>query len=255
MSQINRNQVAGVETTDCNEQSLYKAGGAAALMQFVVTLAIIIISFTLGSKPGTAEEYFTILQNDRLAGILRDDFSSLIIIALNLGLFPGLYIALQGVNRTHAAFATTLVFVGITSCFATHSGFSMLHLSDRYAAVTTDAQRSQLLAAGEAIIAADMWNSSGGYMAGMLLQGGGVLISAIMLRSKDFSRVTAYAGLLGNGFDLAQHILHPFSPSISSILLMLAGPFYMVWFPMLSRDFFRLWQAGRLERKMLPQQS
>jgi hypothetical protein len=116
----------------------------------------------------------------------------------------------------------------------------MLHLSDQYAAATTAAQRSQLLAAGEAIIASDMWNSSGGFMAGILLQGAGVLISVVMLRSQDFSRVTAYAGLLGNGFDLAQHILHPFAPSVSATLLMIAGPFYLVWFPMLARDLLRL---------------
>jgi hypothetical protein len=240
MSQIERNQAADAEIADSNWKSFYKVSGVAALMQFVCTLAIIIVSFTLGPKPSTAEEYFTILQNDRLAGLLRDDFSSLIIIALYLVTFFGLYAALRRVNGAYVAFATALVFVGVTSCFATHSGFSMLHLSDQYAAATTDAQRSQLLAAGDAIIASDMWNSSGGFMAGILLQGAGVLISAIMLRSKAFSKGTAYAGLLGNGFDLAQHILHPFAPSLSATLLMIAGPFYLVWFPMLGRDFFKL---------------
>jgi hypothetical protein len=96
------------------------------------------------------------------------------------------------------------------------------------------------LAAGEAIIASDMWNSTGGYLAGILLQGAGILISVIMLRNNAFSKVAAYAGLLGNGFDLAQHMIHPFAPSISAILGMIAAPFYLVWFPMLGRDFLRL---------------
>lgn len=240
MSKLILNQINGVETANSSWKSLCKIGAAAALMQLACTLTIMIITFTLGQKPGTAEEYFTVFQNDRLTGLLRDDFSSLNIIALYLGTFPGLYAALRRVNGVYAAFATALVFVGVTSCFATHSGFSMLHLSDQYAAATSAAQRSQLLAAGEAIVASDMWNSSGGYMAGILLQGAGVLISVVMLRSKDFSRVTAYAGLLANGFDLAQHILHPFTPSVSSTLLMIAGPFYLLWFPMLGRDLLRL---------------
>jgi hypothetical protein len=255
MYQIKRDQIMFTETADSYEKNLFKVGGAAALMQLSVTLAIIMISLTLGLKPVSAEEYFTIYRDDRLAGLLRDDFSSLVIIALYIGLFPGLYAALRKVNPTWTAFATAILMIGVTSSFATHSGFSMLHLSDRYAAAVTGAERAQLLAAGEAVIAADLWNSSGGYMAGILLQGAGVLISAIMLRSKDFSRVTAWVGILGNGFDLVQHILHPFAPSVSSTILMLAGPFYLVWFPMLGRDLFRLGRAGLLERKLLHEQT
>ena len=109
---------------------------------------------------------------------------------------------------------------------------------------TSEAVRTQLLSAGEAVIASDMWNSSAAYMGGILLQGSGVMISVIMLRSKDFSKVTAYSGLLGNGFDLIQHILHIFLPAVSSFITMFMGVFYFVWFPMLARDLFRLARAA-----------
>jgi hypothetical protein len=66
------------------------------------------------------------------------------------------------------------------------------------------------------------------------------MISAIMLRSKDFHKVTAYSGLLGNAFDLTQHILHPFLPSVSASISMFMGLFYFVWFPMLAWDLWRL---------------
>jgi hypothetical protein len=72
------------------------------------------------------------------------------------------------------------------------------------------------------------------------MQGGGVIISLVMLRSRDFSKVTALAGLLGNALDLTQHLLHPFAPSISAPIMLLMGPFYLVWFPMLARDLWRL---------------
>ena len=122
-------------------------------------------------------------------------------------------------------------------------------LSDRYAAATTDVQRSQLLAAGEAIIASEMWNSTAGFMAGILLQGSGVFISIVMLRSKMFSKWTVYAGILANGFDLVQHIIHPFVPSISAIILMIAGPFYLIWLPLIGRDLLRLGQSVSKEAK------
>ncbi len=226
--------------TDNNEKFFYKMGSVAAWMQLAITLAIIVISFTLGTEPKTAEEYFSLYQNDRITALLRDDFSSLLIIALYLALFPALYLAVRRVNRLAAAFIITLVFIGVTCSFITHSGFSLIHLSDRYAAASDPAQKTQLLAAAEAVIAANIWNSTGGYMTGILLQGGGVLISILMLRSRQFNKLTVYAGLLANALDLAQHILHPFVPSLSSSIMLAAGPFYLVWFPMLARDLFRL---------------
>jgi hypothetical protein len=61
-----------------------------------------------------------------------------------------------------------------------------------------------------------------------------------MLRSTDFSKVTAISGLVGNALDLVQHLLHPFAPSISTPIQMFMGIFYLVWFPLLMRDLFRL---------------
>ena len=227
-------------TSDANWKSLYTIGAAAVLLQLATTLALIVITAALGTKPLTAQEYFAVYQESKLAGVLRDDFTSLFIIALYLGTIPALYFALRKVNAAYTTLAALFALVGVAVCFATHSGFSMLHLSDQYAAATTDAQRAQFLAAGEAIIAADMWNSSGAYMSGILLQGAGVILSLVMLRSKDFSKITAYAGLLGNGFDLIQHILHPFAPAISSAIILFMGLFYLAWFPMLARDLLKL---------------
>ena len=96
-------------------------------------------------------------------------------------------------------------------------------------------------------MASDMWNSTAGFMAGILLRGAVVLISVIILRGKIFGKVTAYAGILANGFDLTQHLMHPSLPSIASILLMIGDPFYLLWFPLLGRDLSKL---GRLEKKI-----
>jgi len=240
----------GEGTVKSNLKSLYIIAGVAALLQLATILVMTIVIGSLGPTPGSPEEYYAVFKADRLGGILRSDFSSLIIIALYLGTFPGLYAALKRVNSAYTAVAALLTFIAVTTAFATNSGFSMLNLSDQYAAATTEAQRSQILAAGHAVIASDMWNSSGGYMAGMLLQGSGVLISLIMMRSKDFSKVTAYTGLLGNAFDLAQHLIHPFAPSISEVLLRVSGPFYLAWFVMLARDFFRLGRGALLGREI-----
>ena len=228
------------ENTLPDRSKLYKTSAVAALLQLAVVLVYFVVIATVGGKPDTVEEYLTVFQNNRWAGFLRGDIFNLMIVALYLGLFPGLYLALRRVNSIGTAFSSLLILIAVILCFASNSDFSMLHLSNQYALAVTETQRAQIIAAGEAIAATDMWNSSGAYVSGLFLQGAGVLLSIIMLRSKNFSKVTAIAGLLGNGIDLVQHILHPFLPSLSEIILRSAGPFYLVWFPMLARDFLRL---------------
>ncbi len=225
---------------DKNLKSLYIIGGVAALLQLATLLAMAVVMATLGPKPTSAEEYFMIQQSSKLESVLRGDFLTLILIGLYLGTFPALYVALRRVSPIYTALAALFTFIVVALAFAGEPTFSLLDLGDQYAAATTDAMRAQFLAAGEALIASGVWHSSGAYMSGILLQGAGVMISIIMLRSQDFSKVTAYAGLVGNALDLTQHILHPFVPAISEIIQMVMGPFYMVWFPMLGRDLIRL---------------
>jgi len=223
-----------------NTKSFFTIGWMAALLQLISIVTYSVILAVLGPKPTSAEQYFALQQSDPLGALLRGDFLLLFLIGGYFGTFPALYLALKKVNPAAALFATLFTFVAVTVCLATESTFALRHLAEQFAVALTDAQRSQLLAAGEAVIASDMWNSSGAYVSGFLLQGGGVIISLVMLRSRDFSKVTAIAGLLGNAFDLVQHLLHPFAPSISAPIQMLMGPFYLVWFPMLARDLFRL---------------
>jgi hypothetical protein len=225
-----------------NWNNLYKIGAISVLVQLGVVLVIMLVATALGlgPRPTTAQEFFTMYQENKLTGILRDDFTGLFLVAMYLGSIPALFLALRRVNASAAMFASLFTLVAVVICFATHSGFSLIHLSDQYAAAASEAQRAQLLAAGEAVIASDMWNSSGAYLSGILLQGSGILFSLVMLRSKDFSKVTAFSGMLGNGLDLVQHLLHPFAPAISTMIQPFMGIFYLVWFPMLARDLLRL---------------
>jgi len=75
--------------------------------------------------------------------------------------------------------------------------------SDHYAAATTDAQRSQFLAAGQVTLTGlAEGQGTGVYVAFTLNAIAGVIISAVMLRSTIFSKVTASVGLVGNVLEL-----------------------------------------------------
>jgi len=233
------------DTSDSAWKSLCRIGGVAALVSAVCSLITVIVGITLGWEPSTANEYFTVLQNDRIVGILRLDFPSVINVVQYYLIFFGFYAAFRRANGAYAALATALAFVGVTLWLATHSAFSMISLSDQYAAATTDAQRSQLLAAGMAVIASDMWHSTGALIGGILLQSATVLISVVMLRNKIFSKVTAYVGILTHGLDLAHIIIGIFAPGVGVILMAIAGPLYVIWFPLVGR---RLLQLARHEK-------
>ena len=230
-------------------KSLYKVGAIAVLVQLATILLILIASIALGlePRPTTVQGFYTMYGESKLIGMLRDDFTSLILIAMYLGFAPALFFALREQNFTVVLISTIMMLAGAVGAFAVHSGFSMMHLSDLYAAAVTEAQRGQLLAAGEAVLASDMWNSTAGYMGGILLQGPGVIFSLLMLRNKDFNKVTAISGLLGNGLDLIQHLLHPFVPEIAGLIQPVMGIFYMAWFPFLARDLLRLSQKEAVE--------
>ncbi|OGO19373.1 MAG: hypothetical protein A2Z14_07665 [Chloroflexi bacterium RBG_16_48_8] len=162
--------------------------------------------------------------------------------ALYYLVFIGRYAALRQANGAYSVLATALAFVGLTFWFSTHSAFSMVYLSDQYAVATIDILRSQLLAAGEAILASNMWNSTGGFMANFLLIGS-LLISVVMLQYGTFNKLTACAGILANGLDLSRIMINLFLPgNPADILMAIAGPLYPIWFILLGR---RLLQLGR----------
>ena len=94
------------------------------------------------------------------------------------------------------AIAMALVFVGIATYFPSNIAFSMLSLSDQYAATTTDTPKTMLLASGQALLT--------GLQSSTFYQ----LYSHVHSRSHNlicdateqyiFSKVTAYVGILAS---------------------------------------------------------
>ena len=229
-----------LKTGTADLRTIYRIGGYAALIQLGSILTLLIVGIIVGSKPVSAEEYFAIHESSRLIAILRGDFFLLFLVGAYLGTFPALYVALKPINHVAVFFATLFTFIAVIIIFATESTFALLHLGNQYAVSVSEAEQIRLITAAEAVIAADMWNSTAAYIGGIFAQGSGVIISLAMLRSKEFSKITAIAGLTGNAIDLCQHLAHPFTEDFSAIIHPVMGIFYFIWFPMLARDFFRL---------------
>jgi len=237
------------ETSDSLWKSLYRVGGAAALIAGVIfrrNLGPEISLFSGHVPPSTVIDWFTLLQNNRLLGLSLLNLFDIVDYALVGLMFLALYTALRRANESYMAIATTIGFVGIVVYFASNTAFSMLSLSDQYAAATTDAQRSVFLAAGQAMLAIGL-QGTGIYMSFLLLAIAGLIISAVMLRSNIFSKVTAYVGILASVFDLAYCITLAFVPAIDVYLVSAAGLLLMIWHILIGR---RLYQLGRTRQNM-----
>lgn len=227
------------EAADPAWKSLYRLGGTAALI--IVALVIVqIIFFVVWPPPGfgsdvsTVMGYFTLLQNNRLLGLLHLDLLLMVDYVLLLLMFLALYIVLKRVSQSLMAIAMALVFVGIAAYFPSNTAFSMLSLSDQYATATTDVQRTMLLAAGQAILAS--LQSTTFYVSYILMSAAGLIISAVMLRRDNiFSKVTAYVGILASVLSLGL-----FVPTVGLLLSLISLIPTVMWYILIALRLFRL---------------
>jgi len=250
------NQVSNAKTSDSGWKSLYRVGGVAALIAgglFRRNIAAEIGLFSKHKPPVTVSDWFALLQSNRLLGLSYLNIFDIVNYALLGLMFLALYAVLKRANKSYMAIAPSLGFLGIAAFFASNTAFSMFSLSEQYAAATTDAQRTMLLAAGEAMLAINRFSDpganpgTGGYISLLLIASAGMITSFVMLRSGVFNRTTAYVGILASGFDLAYCTAFVFLPTLDSELLAIifipaAGLFLMIWHIMVG---WRLFQLGK----------
>jgi hypothetical protein len=229
---------------------LYRVGAAAALIVVVLFLIEIIGFIAWGTAPSTTIGWFTLFQNNRLRGLFDLFLLDVVYLAFFVPLFLALYAALRRASQSFMAIALTLGLVGIAVYFASNPAFEMLSLSNQYAAATTDAQRSLIEASGLAMLA--VVNGTGFYMAFILVSLAGLIISAVMLRSNIFSKVTASVGILANALSLADYFRLAFVPAAGAILLIISGVLLVIWLILIARRLFMLAQSVSNEEAKQP---
>jgi len=247
-------RVADVETADSAYKSLYRLGGAAALV-VVVLIVGVVIGFTVYPQPSAVSDWFELFQSNKVIGLL--DFWGLEVpmYATYALVFLALYVALREADQGRMAIAITFSLLGVGIFLATNNPFSMLSLSDQYAAATTDAQRTTLLAAGQAVLANTSQRVVGGFNVGLFLVSvAGLIVSSVMLQSSSFSRSTAYVGILAWTLSLVDYLRQIVTQSATIALLVILPNtlLLVVWFVLVGR---RLYQLGRPEREMLRRQA
>lgn len=182
------------ETPAASWQPLYTIAGVAALLA-VACIAVAIVVFVVNPPPTKVADWFKLYHDNAVLGTLDADLMMLTSFLLMGVIYLALFGALRRASEPFMALALGIGFVSIAGYMSANPAFGMLSLSNQYyAAATTAAERSQLLAAGQGILA--NWTGSA-FDVSYLLSGVAMLtISMVMLRSGVFSRATAYIGLV-----------------------------------------------------------
>ncbi len=236
-----------LETTEFTWKPLYTVGAVAALVE----IAIIVIQapiFILYPQPTTVMGHFTQFQSNKLLGLLDLDLMLILGEAFSVLILLALYAALRRASPSLMTIALTLGLGGIALFFAVNPTFSMLYLSDQYAAATTDAQRAAFLTAGEAL-----WANYNGTAFDLFFVLGGVadlIIAAVMLRSGVFSKMTAYVGIL-----IGVMLLVPGSASVGTIGVVFSTIVILpsaIWYILIARRLFTLAQGVSKEEANQP---
>ncbi|MBN1312950.1 MAG: DUF4386 family protein [Anaerolineae bacterium] len=237
-------------TNSENNQALwgriYHIGGAAAIGAVLVGVLEIAITFLPGGNVSceTVLDWFWLFDENWFMGLRNMGLLNIMLDVLAILTYFALYAAhRQDRHKPYAAIAMIISFLGIGVFLATNRAFPMLALSNQYAAAATDAQRTVIEAAGQAMLSVGQSHTPGTFLGFILAEVAGIVISIVMLRSGIFSKASAYAGMLGFGILAIFEFLSSFIAGLSNVTMALAmfgGLLSMAWYILIARRLFQL---------------
>ncbi len=221
---------------------LYRLGGIAPFL----TLTFYISQFAFirwEVYPTSTESWFRLFQQSRLLGLFYLNALDILSITLLGVMFLALYHALKNRNPSLMALAAFFAFLGVTSFIIPRIAMlSIMTLSGRYAQAATEAERLRLLAAGEALGA--LGTPTPQTFGFFFLSVGVLLASIVMLQTKDFSKVTAWVGILASVLTFTDDLSLLLAPNLAPPLMIASGIFWIPWWVLISVGLLRLAKAS-----------
>lgn len=238
-----------LQTTDAiHWRGLYKIGGISALFIAILMIGETVV-YALFPRPASIAEHFKLFQENKLIGLLTLDLLGMISYLLFIPLILSLYIILRRNNAAFSLIATVLFFVGIADFYATNTAFSVLDLSNQYAVAKTEAEKAILLAAGQAMFT--QFNENAFLVSYALVSAAWLMISVVMISSKLFGKISAYAGMLAGASGIVAVILEHVSSA--KLVLNVAIGFYfaaiiflLVWVALVGRQLYRIGEINKM---------
>lgn len=222
-------------------KALHRVGGAAAIAT-VALIPIQLAVFIAWPPPTTVAGFYAMFEQNALVGLLALDLLLMVSWLLAALVFLGIYVALRRASPSLMAIATVLELVAVAMYFSSNTAFSMLTLSGQYAAAGTDAERSVLIGAGQAMLA--LYTGTA-FNVSYVLSGVAVLIAGVVsLRSGIFGRAASYAMIV---YGVLQ--LPPTAGAVGLVFSILSLVPMVAWLILVARRLLQL--AGASDGPML----
>ncbi|TXT58535.1 MAG: conserved membrane protein of unknown function [Promethearchaeota archaeon] len=235
MSEEKQKKIKNEEISERRWRDLYRIGFISSLALPVSILVAIIAYFIYPYTPGisSVENIFTTLNVSPIEGLISLDLFMVILEVMLIPQMLALYMALRSINESYALIALAFGLMGILLIFTARPLAEMVYLSEQYAAATNESTKAHYLAAGEAVYSA--FNGTTWMMSNIFIGISYTISSLIMIRSKYFSKSTAYTGIIlsiiGFGFLI---------PTIGTILSLIGTIGGIIWYILLAKSFYKL---------------
>ncbi len=230
------------QTFDPRWKDLYRIGSFSSLLIAVSIVFAIAAYFIWPYKGNTTsiEAIFTILQADRLGGLISLDISILLIAPLNILMFLAIYAALKQVNESVALIALVVALIAVVLVIVCRPLVELTVLSDHYAAAADPTEKLRYLAAGEVLRSS--LDGTAWMMQTVFFMLAGLINCALMLRTRFFGKATAWLGIVNSAIGLGF-----FLPTIGLLFLFLNTIGSVPWCLLMARDLFKISQESETQ--------
>ena len=231
----NRNQKKNLDTAENAWRGLYLIAGMGAFLAVGFTILDISLSFGGGDAVVgklSVVEWFAQFQNNWLLGLRNLGLFNMITPILTLPLYLALYHIHRKSAPAYSALALILFIMGAVIYDANNKSLSMMVLSQKYAAATSEAQMSLLTTAGAVFLAQAEDFTPGSFVGIFLSNVASIVMMAVILQGRVFSKWIALTGLVGLCALLFYTISATFLPAIYDLAMvgaMVGGLLMVAW--------------------------
>ena len=226
---------------------IYKIGAVTTIIVLCGIILDMVVGTITGGNiaelPQTAIERFNQFKETPLLGLYNLDLLNIINQIIIIPSIFALYAAHRDTNKPSALLSLILFLVGTTIFVTSNTALTMLDLSQKYFAASSEEQRMLLAAAGEAMLAKGSHGSLGVFIGFALPTFANALMSCVMLKGNIFSRANSYIGIIGNSLMVIYIIMVTFMPSVEKMALVFAMPaglLLMTWMIMFTIKLFKM---------------
>lgn len=236
------------ETATNSWKWIYKFGAVAALAAMLANLLDVLLGFggsemvTYGSK--SAIEWFAVYHENWFRGIYALGILNIVYMVAMLPVYFALFTAHYEKNALGAALTIVIFITAMSIYISNNAAIPLLVLSNKYAAASTETQRTILIAASEAVLARGEDFTAGSFIPLFLSGLAALCISLVMLRGGIFGKINAWIGIVGFTCLSLFTIIATFIPALYQVafyfLGSMGGLLALSWFALVARRLFQL---------------